>query len=473
MRSSSYPSSVHLGLQPLPAWIAILGLIFVTSICTLAGVGSIVRLAFPLGSFVVGLFLYLRYPVLYIGFTWWLWFLAPWLRRVIDYRSGWDPQGLILIAPFLVTLITLVTLFQNFPKTHRQGGLPFVLAFVGVVYGFFIGLLINHPPIVVVRALLDWLTPILFGFHLFTRWRDYPKLRQNIQNTFFWCVLITGFYGVYQYLLAPGWDCFWIIETGLVTNGKPEPLGIRTFSTMNSPGPFANVMMAGLLLLFSSESALRAPAAIVGYLSLLLSVVRSAWGGWFLGLITLVTSLKARLQMRLIIGILVIAVCVFPLTTIEPFSSVINSRFASFSNIKEDTSFSDRSQNYDKNINLALSSGLGNGLGSIYHLNEKGVLELVVLDSGILDLFFTLGWFGAIPYIGGVVLLLFSLFQGIESSFDSFMAITRAISLGIFSQLVFGSTMLSLSGLILWGFLGIGMAGRKYYQHQRITRPKR
>lgn len=94
MRLSSYPSrNLHLDEQTLPAWIAILGLVLISSLCVLAGAGGILRLGFPLLSLAVGLFLYLRYPVLYIGFTLWIWFLTPWLRRVVDSRSGWDPQG--------------------------------------------------------------------------------------------------------------------------------------------------------------------------------------------------------------------------------------------------------------------------------------------------------------------------------------------------------------------------------------------
>ncbi|WP_250124087.1 O-antigen ligase family protein [Chroococcidiopsis sp. CCMEE 29] len=466
MRLSSYPSrNLHLDEQTLPAWIAILGLVLISSLCVLAGAGGILRLGFPLLSLAVGLFLYLRYPVLYIGFTLWIWFLTPWLRRVVDSRSGWDPQGVMLLAPFLVTLVTFITLVQHLPRACRQGGLPFILALSGVFYAFFIGLILN-PPLAAARALLDWLTPILFGFHLFVHWRDYPRFSQNIQRAFTWCVLITGIYGVVQYLVAPEWDRFWIIKTELVTNGTPEPLGIRVFSTMNSPGPFANVMIAGLLLLLNSRDPLRIPASVVGYLVFLLSLVRSAWGGFLVGLFTLLASLKARFQMRLIVIILVMAVCIIPLTAIEPFSEIISTRVESLYNIKDDVSFNERSETYEQKLNIALSNGLGSGMGGIYSINDKGVLGVIVLDSGILDMFFTLGWFGAIPYVGGVTLLLLSLFQGNENRFDSFASAARAISVSVFAQLMFGSVMLGLPGLMLWGFLGISMAARRYYQYQ-------
>jgi hypothetical protein len=241
---------------------------------------------------------------------------------------------------------------------------------------------------------------------------------------------------------------------------------------MNSPAPFAVVMMAGLLLLFSSQETLRIPAAVAGYLAFLLSLVRSAWGGWFVGLLTILTSLKPRLQMRLIVTILMMAVCVFPLTTVPQFSENINSRFETISNLKEDHSFNARAAHYEADLDLALSNGLGNGIGGVYFINNKGLLEKVVLDSAILDIFFTLGWFGAIPYLSGMILLLFNLFQGSQGRFDSFASAARAIVLGILAQLVFSSVMLGLSGMVFWGFLGMGVAARKYYQHQCLDSKK-
>jgi O-Antigen ligase len=471
MSVSSSSVSTSPSAPLLFAWIAISGLTIFSAVAVLAGAGSILRLLFPLGSLIVGIFLFAKYPTIYIGFTWWLWFITPWLRRIIDYRSGWDGNGVILTAPFLVTLITIITFIQYLPRSYRMGGLPIVITILGVVYGFLIGIVKNPIPISL-RALLDWLTPIVFGFHLFVNWRNYPKYRQNFYNTFLWGLLVTGTYGIVQYLIAPEWDKFWIIQTKLLTNGTPEPLGIRVFSTMNSPGPFANVLLAGLLILLTNENFLRVPASAVGYLSFLLSLIRSAWIGWFLGLISLLSSLKPRLQMQLFITIIVMALCVVPLTTVEPFAEIINSRLESFTNLKGDTSFNERTALYNRNINLAFSSGLGNGIGSKYFINEKGLLEELTLDSGILDVFFTLGWFGAIPYLGGIIIAMFNLLTSSEGRSDGFASAARAISFGVLAQMLLGNVMLALSGVVFWGFLGMGMAASKYNQHERLLKKK-
>jgi phage tail protein X len=448
-------------------WAAILGLVVLTALA-MVGAGGILRPLITLGSFAVGVFLYRRYPILYMGFAWWLWLLAPFVARVIDYRSSFDPLRLVLLSQYLVTLLTLHTFLKHLPKASRQDGLPFVLAFVGVVYGFLVGL-INTSPITAFRGLLDWLPPIPFGFYLFINWRDYPEYRQNIQRVFLWGVLVTGAYGVVQYLVVPEWDRFWLISTKLTSFGDPEPFKLRIWSTMPSPGPFAVMMMTGLLLLFTSKEALRLPAAGAGYLAFLLTMVRTLWGAWFLGLLILIVSLKAHLQMRLLVTILIMAVCVVPLVTIEPFATTINTRLQTFSNLEEDDSAKVRKEIYEKGLNSALTNGLGNGIGNTFIVKE-GKLEPVVIDSGILDMFFTLGWFGAVFYLGGLLLLLYNLFQYSEFRFDPFMAAARAISIACFMTLPGGSTMLAFGGIVLWGFLGIAIAGHKYHQHQRTAK---
>lgn len=448
-------------------WAAILGLVVLTALA-MVGAGSILRPLIVLDSFAVGVFLYRRYPILYIGFAWWLWFLAPFVARVIDYRSSFDPLRLVLLSQYLVTLVTLHTLLKHLPKVSRQDGLPFVLAFVGVVYGFLVGL-INTSPITAFRGLLDWLTPIPFGFYLFINWRDYPEYGQNIQRVFLWGVLVTGAYGVAQYLLVPEWDRFWLISTKLTSFGDPVPFKLRIWSTMPSPGPFAVMMMTGLLLLFTSKEALRLPAAGAGYLAFLLTMVRTVWGAWFLGLLILMGSLKAHLQMRLIVTILTMAVCVVPLVLVEPFATTITTRLQTFSNLEKDDSTKVRKEIYEKGLNSALTNGLGNGIGNTFIVTD-GKLVPVIIDSGILDMFFTLGWFGAAFYLGGLLLLLYNLFQYSEYRFDPFMAAARAISIGCFMTLPGGSTMLAFGGIVLWGFLGIAIAGHKYHQHQRTTK---
>ncbi|MBD3882926.1 O-antigen ligase domain-containing protein [Phormidium tenue FACHB-886] len=419
---------------------------------------------FPAGAFVVGFFLYLKQPVLYVCFSWWLWFLSPLVRRLVDYQSGFTNPSPILLSPFLVTLLILPSILLQLPTLYRQGGLPFIFAFAGIFYGFLLGLIQGSPSAVTV-ALLDWLVPVLLSCYLFLNWRNYLHYRQAIQNTFVWGVLITGSYGIYQYLVAPEWDRFWLLNlsaAGLVDSfGRPEPMQIRVWSTMNGPLDFAVVMMAGLLLLFSYQGVLRLPASGAGYLAFLLSLARTAWGGWFVGVALLFSSLKSSLQLRFLLTFAILGLLVIPLITIEPFSEVIQARVESLFELfkDDDGSGQERSRTYTQLIGLAVMNVWGDGIGNIRDFGRP-------LDSAFLVILFSLGWLGTLLYTGGYGLLLLQLFQGRESSIDSFAATARAISLTGAFMMLFGPIILGVSGAVIWGFLGIGMAARKYYLHQ-------
>lgn len=480
MLSSSSPSKgFHFSLQPAPAWTAILGFILFSAVCTLAGAGSLMRLAFPAGSFVVGAFLYWRYPVLYLGFTWWLWFLTPWVRRLIDYRSGSfvDPSP-VLLAPYAATIVVLVTFLRHLPKSYRQESLPFVVSLAAVFYACLLGLInsrygvdsqfliqvfdspdhTSSPVSILIRS-LEWIIPILFSFHLFVNWQYYPQYRQNIQRTFLWATLIMGVYGVIQYLMPLEWDKFWlqsVIDAGVFSFGTPEPLQIRLFSTMNSPGPFAVALMTGLLVLLSTKGNLRFVASGIGYLVFLLTLVRTLWGVWVLAVLMFMSSLKPKLQMRLIVTIVVVVIIALPLTTIEPFSKVINSRLQTLSNVQEDGSYQARTSNYNRAIGVALMEPIGKGFG------------LPGMDSAIIDILFAMGWLGAIPYAGGLLVLVLKLSQATEKRVEPFMNVSSAISVGLLTSLIMGNSFIGITGIILWSFLSLTLAGHKYYQHQRL-----
>ncbi len=133
-----------------------------------------------------------------------------------------------------MVIVTAITFIRHLPNANRQGGLPFILGFVGVFYGFLIGL-VHNSPIPVARGLLDWLSPVIFAFYLFVNWRDYPSYRQQTQRVFIWCVLIVGAYGIYQFVVAPEWDRYWLLKSKLFSSsGNPVPFGMRIWSTLHS-----------------------------------------------------------------------------------------------------------------------------------------------------------------------------------------------------------------------------------------------
>ncbi|MBE9062322.1 O-antigen ligase domain-containing protein [cf. Phormidesmis sp. LEGE 11477] len=436
-------------------WLAI----GVFSALTLLGIalslGQSLSIAFTAGSLGVGLLLYFRCPIMYVSFTCWLWFLVPLVRRISDFRGGYAEPSPFLLAPFVVTAITGIALGEYLPKMLRKGGFPFALVFIGLFYALLVGIAQGFDLTSIVTSLLGWVAPPLMGFYLFVHWRDYPTYRHVIQKTFVWAVLIMGCYGIYQYLTAPEWDMFWLAQSGFTSAGRREPMGFRIWSTLNSPGPFGNMMRACLLVLFSVRSKILVPSLITGYLAFLLSMVRSAWGGWVIGVLVLITSLKSKYQMQLIITLLVFGLALFPLASLDSFSA-IGERVGSFSNLGNDGSANTRLATFGLLVEPALTNLVGYGIGDRHY------------EWGIFTFLFNLGWIGTIFYVGGLIVLIIRLFEGQDSKHDKFVAAARAVVLSTMIQLPFGSLMIDSSGFMLWVMLGMGIAAKKYHREQRL-----
>ena len=117
----------------------------------------------------------------------------------------------------------------------------FIFCFAGVLYGFVVGVLL-HPSAEVAFGLLNWITPLRLEAHVAIDWPNYERNKAAILSSFVWGAAAVGVYGIYQFLVAPPWDAFWLQNvTKRFTDpsfGRPEPIMIRIWSTLNAPGPF-------------------------------------------------------------------------------------------------------------------------------------------------------------------------------------------------------------------------------------------
>ncbi|MGF1568075.1 MAG: O-antigen ligase family protein [Nodosilinea sp.] len=437
------------------AWAVVVG------VCLAVGAGQLLIVIFPLGSLLVGLFLYFRAPVLYISFTLWMIFLGTLVRKIIDYQSGYVTPGRWGFPALLVASIALITLVKQFPKTHRQGGLPFVISVLGLSYAFLVGIASDSLSPRYLIGAVEWFVPLAFGFHLFSQWRQYPAYRQIILTTFIWGTLVMGVYALYQYYVAPGWDTFYLAELEVTSFGTPEPFKLRVWSTSTSPQEFSALMLAGIILIFSGQGVVRFAAAGVGYLGFILTMSRSGWLGWCAAMLMFLPFVTLKLQMRLMVTILAIALVVIPFTQMEPFASVIGERIESFSSVDDDQSLRDRTEGYQALSKDAFSEFIGLGLGNMPKIGTP----LGGSDSSIFPLLFGLGWVGTVPYVGGILLILMKLFGVQQFSTDPFASASRAIALAIFAQLALNQIFTNVFGYVLWGFLGISLAAVNYHQY--------
>jgi hypothetical protein len=432
--------------------------------CLLSGPAGTLRYTFPLAALAVGAFLYRLYPGFYIGFVFWLWFLVPLLRRLVDYRAGYVSPNPLLLASPAVTLITALTMARRARELTRPPGIFFLMALAAIAYGAGTGLL-RVPPQDWFIGFVNWTAPVVFGFHLLIHWRHYPALRATTLRQFLYGSLVMGGYGVLQFWMLPPWDREWlrqvIADGSGLSFGSAEPTAFRVFSTMNSPGVFAPVLMAALLLLFTSRGWKRFPVALVAVTAFLLTSVRAAWMGWALGYLVLFFHFTRWQRLRLVWVLLVIALLAVPLFTIPTFQEIVIGRMQTFGELGEDVSFMSRVKGYQQRLEEAITEPFGGGIGALDAAERTAPNYLLgSRDSALIDMLVSLGWFGAALYGGAIVLLLLSVVRGAGS--DGFAVACSACLVGLVAQFVLGSTMLGATGIVLWGLAGLALAGRKY-----------
>jgi hypothetical protein len=449
------------------SWLVIIGFCGLIATCLCLRAGVVLVPIFPLGTLLVGLFLYHRSPALYVGWVWWSWLLASGIRRVIDLQAGYVTPGPASLASLLVTAIPLLTFLKDFPILRRIGGVPFMLAFGAIAYGFISTDAMNGINEKSIVRLLGLADPVVFGYFLFRGWRHYPVYRDTLKTTFVWGMLITGGYGIIQFLFAPAWDCFFLDffnRTAEVPSfGLPAPLKIRVFSTAGSPQSFANTLVFVLPILFASLNPLSIVTLIVGLLASLLSLARAAWIGTVVAAVLTFPLLSKRSKILFPIIVLITLFVLANLVNVEPFSEVIGSRLESFS-AGNDTSADGRKAGYAYIWGLPLSSYLPLIIpgGSIL----TGDTGFIAGDSTIFPLLSNLGLIGAIPYIVAIALMLIICVRNI-GKVDSFSNMTFASIIGILVQSPFNFILEGNHGMSLWCLLSLHLSAYKYSQWQR------
>lgn len=444
----------------------VLGSVCLITILFWQGMASLVNYAYPTTALVVGLWLYGTRPALYLGFTWWIWFVTPFVRRLVDYGIGhFTPTSPVMLAPYLVTGIAVLTLFRAGKRLARRDHVPFLLLLLGIGYGYLIGL-IKVGPMSAIFGALNWLLPVLLALHVYLLPGLAEAHKKIVAKTFAWGVLVMGVYGLLQYVSVPPWDAQWLLDSDMwITMGRPEDGQIRIFSTLNSTGPFAYVLVAGLLLLFSNSNTVGRLAAAPGYFSLLFSLVRSAWGGWFVGLAYLAWRLKGKLRMRLVGLLAVTAMLSIPLFMLAPNTDRATERAATLTNLEEDASFRTRVGIHRRGATAVLRTPIGRGVGAYgpaAKLSKGGVASI---DSGIFAVVLTLGWIGTLLYVSGLGWLLGRLFRLDARLADPFVTSLTAVTFAFMAMMIFLNQLNGVTGAVVWPFLALALTLGKHSVH--------
>ncbi len=103
-----------------------------------------------------------------------------------------------------------------------------------------------------IQDVFGWMVPLCFALWVFHEREHAGEILESLRANFLWGVLLMGMYGVYQFFFLAPWNAFWMENSSLTSIGVPERMGMRVFSTMNTPQPFSDYLAFGLLLSLAS-----------------------------------------------------------------------------------------------------------------------------------------------------------------------------------------------------------------------------
>jgi hypothetical protein len=453
------------------AWPIVTGFVLVMVILVAAGQAQVVRYLFPVAALGVAALLYRLGPAPYIGFAWWMWQVAPGVRRYIDYQlGGWEAQNPISLTPFLVSALAIIGVVRRLPDLRRRYYLPWIGALVCLLYGAVLGVLrVGLQP--AVHATIAWITPLCFGLYAALEWRRYPEIQASIRRAFLYGSIVLAVYGCYQFINPPMWDRVWMVSSGMYSVGRPFPFEVRVFSLVNAPLPFATILVAGLFIALSGRGIARVLSLSVGVVALLLSLVRSVWIAGTLGFLFYLYSVSVRSARRFLVAgalsLLVIAglPLVLPADITDPTLELLEKRFRTFTELRQDVSYKDRASFMENISNVVLREPQGYGLGSTgvsTSLADAGD-GIRDFDNGVFAVLYTLGWFGGVGLLGCAIAILVSIVPRRETVDDTMAKSARAIAATSLILIVGGNVFEGVSAALLWSALGLIVASHQWH----------
>ncbi|MBP1891975.1 hypothetical protein J2Z18_001047 [Paenibacillus lactis] len=401
-------------------------------------------------SMMAALRIHFKRPHALVPYALLMWVVSPELRRLLDwsFRSYTD-TSLISLIPYCVSLTMLIPIIKNMKQLDRKVGILLKILGAALIYGFGVGFL--KYGFSSVFDLLNYVVPFLVLAYVSVS-RFGRDVRDQWLRSFGYLAVIVAAYGIYQYMVLPPWDHFWMTSSEMKSIGPAEPQKFRVFSLLNSPGP-TGVFLALALAIMTVQKRWRA-FGVVGLLlvafALLLTLVRIGWIAYVLMILAyfLRSQLKSKLQL-LMLGIVIVLAYQF-LLPVLPGASQVASRIDTFGSLEEDHSFNERLHFSTHIFSAVLANPVGMGLGSS-GLGAKLTQNsdtLTVFDNGYLNVFYTFGLPLGLGVVSVLIYLLIYLYKSSRTermySPISFAAITATL------LLLMGSNVLSgFSGFIL------------------------
>ena len=177
-----------------------------------------------------------------------IWALMPEVRRLVDWKVGYNSISVISILPLISVLpFGAAVLYARTRRIARSFAVCAWLWFGGFAFSFAVGLA-NGDLFAATYTFAGFLVPIFFGLWLVSVDVPTSVLFDKISGFLLVLAVPVALYGAFQYVALPAWDQAWMRHASITSIGLPQPFLLRPFSTLNGPGPFADFLVAVLLL---------------------------------------------------------------------------------------------------------------------------------------------------------------------------------------------------------------------------------
>ena len=427
------------------------------------GPGAVERLLFPAVSVGIGFWLLHKgRREDYLAFTFWLFMLTPFLRRLVDLHAGYVQVNLLMLAPVAVGGLCAGPVIQGLRSRPYAYSALFALVFACIAYGLVLAMLYGRFAAGAFDA-IRWAVPPFLGLLVALD----PERRAGYQATLIRTMTlgmsVMGTYGIFQYVMAPAWDTYWMKESALVSIGLPEPYMIRVFSTMNSPATVAGFLAVGLLWVVPASGSARLPAIGIGLITLLLTLLRTFWLGLILDFLFLVVfGASARARLSILVGVVCIPLVLLGVAQIPQGAEIINTRLDSMSNVQNDGSFIDRANEYSDFFYRDLPDApFGIGLGANGAYQSYGDARATrVVDGAIMEVGLALGVFGGGLYFLTILATCAIVVWNSIRSRDTFLSSCAGVVFSLTLLLVSGTTTAGEVGVLFWLSAGFCLMAR-------------
>jgi hypothetical protein len=426
----------------------------------LADLAPHARLVYPALNLLLAAYLYERRSPWYTAHCLLIFCFVSLVRRLVDHQGGFDPSNPILLTPYLCSLLTAGAFVEYWARRQPRALGPFLVIMVCIAYGATLAILDGR----VLSSMVDvlkWSVGPLMAVYLLKNRDRIPAIRAVVEPTLIAAGTVMAIYGILQFLAPSAWDAVWmrgVLDLGFDSIGRPEPYAVRVFGTMNSPGSFGTVLLAGVLLSLKRPPLICAVAVAPMLVAIALCQYRSIWAMTALGVLIVALSPGEALRRTNVLILGVVAMLLSSSMLLPQVNEAVFSRASSLSSLEGDESLRLRLKQYEEFLqhdNLLVGEGLAiNGASRRLDNRATGLI-----DGAVIEIFTAMGVFVGTVFVAALVVLIGGLFTRAAGA-SRHIHVDRAIVITLFLQFPIGTVHIGELGFCAWMFMGFAIATR-------------